>query len=116
MTDYAELEKRLREMAAERDHYGIGSGETYREAADAIAALTRELEEAKEALAPFIRVHSVGFQERQYTDTDAIYGRIVTTDPDQNCWLTAGDLRRAHAVHTRLSTAPAEQVQGQGEK
>lgn len=62
-------------------------------------------ERALAALQPFVRVHSVGFEERQYADTDAIYGRILTMDPDKNCSLKAGDLRRAVALLNSLSRA-----------
>lgn len=80
--------------------------ETAARAADLITALQRKADEARAeasrlrgALEPFIRVHSVGFEERNYADTDAIYRRILTTEPDKNCSLTAGDLRRARAAY-----------------
>lgn len=51
MTNYAELEKRLRQRA---DDYEPGRDPfVLREAADAIAALTADLQHAREALAPF---------------------------------------------------------------
>jgi len=51
VTDYAELEKRLREMSANNwlvgQINGVSVTGTIAQAADAISALTRELEEAK---------------------------------------------------------------------
>lgn len=46
VTDYADLEKRLREESRDRDH-GYRAQSFLADAADALASLTRELEEAK---------------------------------------------------------------------
>lgn len=53
------------------------------------------IERLRKALEPFVAVHSVNFDDAKYADTDAIYGRIITTEPEKNRSLTAGDLRRA---------------------
>lgn len=144
MTDYAELEKRLRAKAAFIEgviRYGNAAfaqkddANALTEAADAIAALTRELEEAGKrhstnvaqllvAIEPFAMA-APGLHT--YSGEMCILRGSICFSRDPAIHITVDDLRRAHHVNEMvwkaigpdpalLSTAPAEQVQGQGEK
>lgn len=99
MTDYAELEKRLREMAddphnsADLTH---DEASLVRDAADAISALTKQLKEARSKAIEDCAAHADSAWRLH-----GIYCAKGMGD----------DLRRRF-----LSRAPAEQVQGQGEK
>lgn len=100
MTDYAELEKRLREYASiaadDGFHFSEADIAMFREAADAISALTKQLEEARSKAVEDCAAHA---------DCEWRLHGIY-------CAKRMGDdLRRRF-----LSRAPAEQVQGQGEK
>ena len=106
MTDTADLEKRLRE-AIRANINGPFDQRFVRaatEAADALASLTRELEEAREALAPFAREAAV-WSELQ--DDEALC--FAEQDGTSSIYdISVGELRRAAAVHALLSTAPAD--------
>lgn len=113
MTDYAELEKRLREAIA---HFEANLGfelpmessgphvDLLTEAADAVADLTRELEEVKEATAPFAAMVAAG---------DDLARGTQSPIPHQ---YSGPEWRRLAALHALLSTAQAPAVTGQGEK
>ena len=127
MTDYADLEKRLREDAAGHATTSeVFSGEEHSaishrlarlskqrasmltEAADALASLTRELEEAKGALKPFAKL--VDQWADRLPDATRIGGSQVLTDDDPHDLrfeheYTMGDLRRAGRC---LSSATSE--------
>ena len=80
MTDYADLEKRLLEHVGDRDvaaPWGL-----LEEAADALAALSRERDEAREALAPFAR-----------------WGKFYT----KGAHFSRDTIRRCAALYERLS-------------
>jgi hypothetical protein len=114
VTDYAELEKRLRaEVTWLRDY--VEGGDDARilaelgEAADAIAALIRAKQE-RDDLA--MLMHQLIYRNNKGLTLDerlAAAGEYMTSKK-----LNGSVLRDEHG--DCLSTAPAEQVQGQGEK
>ena len=98
MTDYAELEKRLRQVAKVTPAIG-GAGCELVEAADAISALTKQLE------------------ERDRVATEAVEFIGVMRDEMVIAGWPSGDRTVLLAnVRALLSRAPAEQGQRQGEK
>lgn len=103
MTDYADLEKRLRDTGATL--MWQASAAMFTEAAAAIAALTKQVEEAREALRPFAERGRAEFTTGDYHNPDpAPESQIFGSE----LFLTVGDLRRATLVHARLSRAPPE--------
>lgn len=85
--DYADLEKRLRERAAEAVSYWQTS-DLLREAADAIASLTRQLEEAREALAQIARIsaHQEPDDPTRWETTHQRIARIAKTALGDGPW------------------------------
>jgi hypothetical protein len=101
VTDYAELEKRLREAAERSSNY---FAEETREAADAIAALIKKLEEARTGLITCgERVSSLAF-------------KMEAPNPWTPQFVALGQSMQSYAHGLRLSTAQAPAVTGQGEK
>lgn len=136
MTDYAELEKRLRAKAAFIDgvvRYGNAAfaqkddANALTEAADAIAALTTQLEEAADDHDKLQRVRqwAEAYPEdifRPVTNDDLKRADALLREAGISMSAMHGHWARhivcgiGSIVGARLSTAPAEQVQGQGEK
>jgi len=117
MTDYADLEKRLREGSGWYFEPHMpkhdGNDTLLDEAADAISALTKQVEEAREALAPFAERGRAEFTTGDYHNPDpAPESQIFGSE----LFLTVGDLRRATLVHAGLSSGNAAKDDGAANK
>jgi hypothetical protein len=87
--------------------------EQLREAISHISALTKQVEEAREALKPFAERGRAEFTTGDYHNPDpAPESQIFGSE----LFLTVGDLRRATLVHALLSSGSAAKDDAQGDE
>jgi len=97
-------------MPASSDEYAKGLRDAGDALLAALSALQKERDETLEALAPFAKLI-----ERKTSYDQPHFGPWNSDDERHVVGVSTGDMRRAAAVHTRLSRPPAEQ-DNEGEK